>query len=186
MRTKRWKNQAGLEAAARPIAGEFPDDLETLTLMVDSAVERDQPDQAMSYVQKARALEAAGPANSKSRSDQFVSASLASARSQGAGTKDANNSGRRQELAPSFAVTIPSSPASASSRRRPAGATRATDSSEAAGRLARADAALAGLAIESIPLQDDGRDHKGLRRALDCRPQEESARARPPARWLRC
>ena len=57
-----WKNKAGLEAAARRLLEKFPDDLETLKLMLESAVERDQLDEAMSYRQRARALKPLDPA----------------------------------------------------------------------------------------------------------------------------
>jgi tetratricopeptide (TPR) repeat protein len=52
---KHWNNQAGLESAARALLERFPDDLETLTLLTDTCIERDQFDDALTYVQKARA-----------------------------------------------------------------------------------------------------------------------------------
>jgi tetratricopeptide (TPR) repeat protein len=53
---KHWKNQAALESAARRLLEQFPHDHETLILLVDFYVKRERFDDAMSYVQRARAL----------------------------------------------------------------------------------------------------------------------------------
>jgi tetratricopeptide (TPR) repeat protein len=52
---KHWKNGADLESTAKRLLDTFPNDLETLTLLLDSCVERDLFDEALSYAQKARA-----------------------------------------------------------------------------------------------------------------------------------
>ncbi len=56
-----WKNQAKLEAAARRLLEKFPDDLETLALVFDSTFRQDRLDEAMSFIQRARALKPLDP-----------------------------------------------------------------------------------------------------------------------------
>jgi hypothetical protein len=51
-----FKNQAGVEAAARQLLEKFPDDVETLTLLLDSAIKRQRLEEAMTYLQRVRAL----------------------------------------------------------------------------------------------------------------------------------
>jgi hypothetical protein len=75
---KHWKNQAGLESAARALLERFPDDLETLTLLTDSCIERDEFDQALTYVQRARAQK---PLDQSLRNQEsFIHIGLARAR----------------------------------------------------------------------------------------------------------
>jgi len=51
-----WDDPAGLEAAVRRLLAKFPDDLESLTLLARSCLDRNEPAEAMPIVQKARAL----------------------------------------------------------------------------------------------------------------------------------
>ncbi len=51
-----WKNASAFEAAATRLLAAAPDDLETLELMVNAAVERDDQESAMAFVQRARKL----------------------------------------------------------------------------------------------------------------------------------
>ncbi len=53
---KSWKNKAGVEAAAQRLLEKFPDDVETLRLLLDSAIARDQPEEAMACAGRIRAL----------------------------------------------------------------------------------------------------------------------------------
>jgi tetratricopeptide (TPR) repeat protein len=53
---KCWKNQAGVAAAAQRLLEKFPDDLETLGLLLDSAFQHGRLEEAMSYVQRIRVL----------------------------------------------------------------------------------------------------------------------------------
>jgi hypothetical protein len=53
---KHWKNGPKLEAAARRLLKRFPDDVETLALLLDSAIRQDRLDEAMSCIQRLRAL----------------------------------------------------------------------------------------------------------------------------------
>jgi tetratricopeptide (TPR) repeat protein len=53
---KHWKNHDALESAARRLLEHFPDDHETLLLLVDFYIKRERFDDAMSYVQRARGL----------------------------------------------------------------------------------------------------------------------------------
>jgi tetratricopeptide (TPR) repeat protein len=51
---KHWKNRADCESAAKRLLEHFPEDLETLTLLADALSDREQLDEAMVYLQKAR------------------------------------------------------------------------------------------------------------------------------------
>ncbi len=51
-----FKNPSGVEAAGRRLLEKFPDDLETLTLLQDSAFKRQRLEEAMTYVQRLRTL----------------------------------------------------------------------------------------------------------------------------------
>ena len=51
-----WDDPAGLEAAAERLLAKFPEDLETLTLLANHYVDRNDPAAALPLVQKARTL----------------------------------------------------------------------------------------------------------------------------------
>jgi tetratricopeptide (TPR) repeat protein len=51
-----WDDPANVEAAALRLLNEFPDDLETLSLLVDHNSMQDNPEAALQWVQKARQL----------------------------------------------------------------------------------------------------------------------------------
>ena len=59
---KDWKNGPKVEAAACRLLEKFPDDLETLELLLDSTFRQDRLDEAITYVERARALKPLDPA----------------------------------------------------------------------------------------------------------------------------
>ena len=59
---KRWKNKSGVEAAAQRLLEKFPDDVETLQLLLDSAFEKDRLPEAMACAGRIRALKPLDPA----------------------------------------------------------------------------------------------------------------------------
>ncbi len=52
---RHWDDQAAVEATALRLIEKFPDDLETLTFLVNSCIEKDKLDDALPYVRRARA-----------------------------------------------------------------------------------------------------------------------------------
>ena len=64
-----WKNTAEYEAAAMRLLARAPEDVETLKLMLQSAIERDDHQSAMAFVRKARALK---PLDSSLRQQEWT------------------------------------------------------------------------------------------------------------------